>query len=437
MEHHAQSVDDALIGGLSYKLKAGASYATNRRSVPYFAQGGNDYKPSGVRVMKSHLTGDQWMDPSTFRVAFQLNNLGYGSIGTTYVQPFSWNPAVSFRRARIIAGGQVVEDTDGFNRLSIMLTSLKSGEEQPTIPTEGFNSFDEQYADVAQDTRKTYRNFDYDKSGSVYKARRVVFKPLLGIFNQEKLLPLRYTPLQIELELVNAGGDAVHVGAWEGQANSANWNISDMQCKCDLLTLDNALDNEYASHLLSGKSLPINFSTWNHTNQSTGNDKNFSANINRPLTRLKPVFITLQGVEGAWDKTCNGLFHPIALKTNDSYAVADEHQYQVQIGSKLIPEYPVKSLAESLSQLRKTVGGNFQMFGRWYRTRKYTIGLDLEKVSGAGFIGMSTKSGDLMTLNFRGCDVADLAGSTPQRISCALNYDRALNMQDSGIQVLD
>ena len=29
MEHHAQSVDDALIGGLSYKLEPGASYVTN------------------------------------------------------------------------------------------------------------------------------------------------------------------------------------------------------------------------------------------------------------------------------------------------------------------------------------------------------------------------------------------------------------------------
>ena len=32
MEHHAQSIDDALIGGLSYKLKPGASYVTNRRT---------------------------------------------------------------------------------------------------------------------------------------------------------------------------------------------------------------------------------------------------------------------------------------------------------------------------------------------------------------------------------------------------------------------
>ena len=74
MEHHAQSIDDALIGGLSYKLKPGASYVTNRRSASYFASGGNTYSPNGVEVMKFNLAGDQWMDPSTSRVAFQLNN---------------------------------------------------------------------------------------------------------------------------------------------------------------------------------------------------------------------------------------------------------------------------------------------------------------------------------------------------------------------------
>lgn len=48
MEHHAASIGDALIGGLSHKLKPGASYVTNRRSVPYFASGGNQYSPNGV-----------------------------------------------------------------------------------------------------------------------------------------------------------------------------------------------------------------------------------------------------------------------------------------------------------------------------------------------------------------------------------------------------
>ena len=114
MEHHAQSVDDALIGGLSYKLKPGASYVTNRRSASYFAQGGKQYSPNCVKVMKFNLPGDQWLDPSTFRVMFQLNNTGnVGAAGGTSlksIEPLSWNPAVFFRRARTICGGVVVED---------------------------------------------------------------------------------------------------------------------------------------------------------------------------------------------------------------------------------------------------------------------------------------------------------------------------------------
>ncbi len=135
MEHHAQSADDALIGGLSYKLKAGASYVTNRRSVSYFASGGITYSPNGVKVMKFNLAGDQWLDPSTFRVAFQLNNNNGANIR---VQPLSWNPAVFFRRARLICGGQVVEDIDDFNRLSLMLTDLLPEDDQNDIACEGF-----------------------------------------------------------------------------------------------------------------------------------------------------------------------------------------------------------------------------------------------------------------------------------------------------------
>jgi len=434
MEHHVQSVDDALIGGLSYKLKAGASYVTNRRSVSYFASGGNTYSPNGVKVMKFNITGDQWLDPSTFRVAFQLNNNNGGNIR---VQPLSWNPAVFFRRARLICGGQVVEDIDDFNRLSLMLTDLLPEDDQNDIACEGFGNFDlvKDAAGQAADERKSYRQTDYDLSGNVNVARRVQFKPMLGLFNQEKLIPIRYCPIQIELELVNQQADAVTTEEAEGFTNGTNWDISDIQCKCDLLELDSSLQNEYASHLLSGKSLPINFNTWNHTNQSTGLDKNFSAHITRAVTRLKSIFITLHKSDGVAYKQVNDFYHPCS--TNGQVTLANEHSYQVQIGAKLVPEYPVHSLAESYSQLKKTVGRAFKMHSSWYRSRKYIIGLDLEKISGAGFTGMSTKAGDLLTINFRDCDALGVANSVPDRVFCALNYDCVLNIQDSGVQLLD
>ena len=94
MEHHVQSVDDALIGGLAYKLKAGASYVTDRRSVTFFASGGNQYSPSGVKVMKFNLVADQWLDPSTFRVMFTVSNTG--NPAAEFIQPLHWNPAVTY-----------------------------------------------------------------------------------------------------------------------------------------------------------------------------------------------------------------------------------------------------------------------------------------------------------------------------------------------------
>ena len=113
--------------------------------------------------------------------------------------------------------------------------------------------------------------------------------------------------MQIELELDNKAFDCAYVSGI--YTNSGN--IRDVQRKCDLLTLDSALQNEYASHLLSGKPLSINFSSWNHTNQATNKDKYFSVHVSRSLTRLK-CFVNLKDkiANERW-KTCKDF--PIRL----------------------------------------------------------------------------------------------------------------------------
>ena len=190
-------------------------------------------------------------------------------------------------------------------------------------------------------------------------------------------------------------------------------------------------------NLLSGTSLPINFSTWNHTNQSMGSDNNFNTHINRALTRLKSVCITLGNVESSRLKEANHFYHPIGSSQNDAYALSDEHQVWIQIGSKLMTEYPISSVTEALYQLKKTVGNSFQMYARWYRTHRYIIGIACEKISGAGFTGMNTKAGDLLTLHFRDCSLDGTAKTTPTRVYCALHYDAVLNIRDSGIELLE
>ena len=123
-------------------------------------------------------------------------------------------------------------------RLSLMLTALKTEGEQNPIAAEGSCNFDDKHTETSTDSRSTYRSEDYDKSGLVSVSRRVLFKPMFGLFNQDKLLPVRYCPIQIELGLVDNFMDAT---VKRDDNKSDLWNISDIQAKCDLLTLDDSL----------------------------------------------------------------------------------------------------------------------------------------------------------------------------------------------------
>ena len=74
MEATAQSVEDQLVDALSFKLRPGSSYITNRRSVTYYPHGGNSYSSTGVKVIKLMLTGSDWLDPGTIRMVFDVFN---------------------------------------------------------------------------------------------------------------------------------------------------------------------------------------------------------------------------------------------------------------------------------------------------------------------------------------------------------------------------
>ena len=59
MESHAQSVDDVLSESLSFKLRAGASYVTDRKSSTLHPSGGDSYgSASGIRVIKCSCNSD-------------------------------------------------------------------------------------------------------------------------------------------------------------------------------------------------------------------------------------------------------------------------------------------------------------------------------------------------------------------------------------------
>ena len=124
------------------------------------------------------------------------------------------------------------------------------------------------------------------------------------------------------------------------------------------------------------------------------------------------------------------------------YDHSKEVEFQMQIGSKLMPEYPIRSLAEAFYQLRKSLGINstnaqMNMVQRYYRDHKFVISLDCEKLNGASFTGMNTRAGDLMTLRMKGANGNIAISSDPHKLHYCMAYDAVLQVNDTGVTVLE
>ena len=457
MEGVANAVEDRLVDGLSFQLKPGASYITERKSVTYHPQGSNIYSTNGTKLIKLLLTGDQWLDPSTFRIMFELQNNENPANGNGHMQlrPLG-GPHTFFRRMRILCGGQVVEDIDNYNRVHQMFTILNAKDANINERAEAFG---QQF-----DNHQTA--FDRNTVAGIApgQAQTVLFKPCSGLFNQPKMLPIRYMPITVELELVHDNTEPIVSATTVGQDNfdvsnaatgntSMLWQIQNVQVKCDVVTLDNQLDNSYAEHLLSGKALPINYQTYVSQKQSILSGNNGSQkvrlNVTRALTRLKNVFITLDKPAAGQNyapkfKEWNSFYSPMEDYTGaqrNSWAAAGEiADFQVQIGSKLFPEYPIRSHAEAYYQLRKTLGkhdqhNSFDITQHEYRCRKFIMGIDMEKVLEAGYTGINTRAGDLMNIRFD--HATPDADKWAQSLHIVLTSDQILEVRDSGVQVFD
>ena len=186
MESHAMATEDYLIDGLSFKLAPGASYVTNRRSVTFWPQGGNSYSPNGVKVIRIALTGEGWLDPSTLRVMFALNNVTTNTTaGDTKVLRPVGGPWCFFRRMRLLAGGTIIEDIDNYSRTHQMFHTLVPPDKRRNDTIEGFgwegDIFRNRGAHPDGLTAQNASNYFGINGG---QGVSVLFKPLSGLFSQ-------------------------------------------------------------------------------------------------------------------------------------------------------------------------------------------------------------------------------------------------------------
>ena len=417
LETHIAGAEDKLLDSLHFAGKTSASYVTERRSVSFAPQAASNFTPNGVRLLRYSLADQSgWLEGNTLRLVMTIHNATANPL-----RPVVESPASMFRRLRIIANGSaMIEDVEEYGRVHEMFSLLQSSERRYNAHAEGWGS-----TDVTSSTFNDPGRPDPIPGNS---ARTVVVKLLSSFLTQGKAIPLNMVPVVVEMEL--AGAD----DAFEGTGNA--WYITQPRLVADVLTLDNALQNSYASHILQGKQLPFMMhGLYSLRATIPPGSTLFSLPVARAFTRLSTAYVTFWTSTGKFVNQFNSIVQLGAGNPNTTES--DAASWNITIGADRYPEFDVSSVQESwyrlgLAQLMHTSKDTFSISPYQYRTDKFIAAMNFEKALGqSGHSGVNTRSGSQLTFNIRGLP------ASINTIHVVLHYECAVNVSAAGIEVLD
>lgn len=201
---------------------------------------------------------------------------------------FQQNIASIFRRVRVLYGSLVLEDIQDYNVLQRMLvdTLLPSGTGlSDTCMMQGIGGFDVYDPNTVQGNRFNYHsdtavNAVGTNFGTV--GHRYAIPINTGVFQQKRLIPLKFMSSQLAIELEVA--EAVDCQFWlRGSGGSpsvptaAQTEIGLAEINAELLEFDSEFDRAVFTGLGSGLAIP--FQSWHMTSQNIASATAVTVNI--------------------------------------------------------------------------------------------------------------------------------------------------------------
>lgn len=415
LETHIAGVEDSLIDSLHFAGRNSASYVTRRNEVTFAPQSGGRFEVGGIRLLRYNLADYQgFLDGGTLRLAMRIVN----NSSEHPLTPIACSPACMFRRMRIMCGGAEIEDVDTYGRVFQMFHELLPAQRK-------FNDISETWGGAVTHTASLDDPVGIQPIAASSE-RTVVVQLLSSFFSQGKMLPLSLLgSLVLELEVGEADD------AFSGTGN--DWSILQPRLLASVLTLDNALQNSYAKHVLDGKALPIAMHGLYSIKSAVGaNDQTqFTLPITRGFTRLSTVYISFSGNT---DKEVTTFRHPINGAVQST--TTDTFRYHIKIGAERTPDFDVDSVGEQFYRTRMASmihhgTDSFGISSQQFKTTKGIFALNLEKCPGqAGHTGINTRGGSQLTIELKNL------GTLVSFLHVVLHYEEIINITASGAEVL-
>ena len=183
--------------------------------------------------------------------------------------------------------------------------------------------------------------------------------------------------------------------------------------------------------------------------QSTIASKPVAVQVARAFSRLQKGFITFyktSATETILDKPAIKFYHPMEYGITDGkykHNPTQELEFQIQIGSKLFPEYPVRSISECFSILKQTLNmPEYHMHSvgidyKAYISNKFIFGLSFEKMPESGWTGLSTKSGEQLLVKVSNADSSFAEADIASQMFITLQCENVLEIRDVGVSVME
>jgi len=141
-----------------------------------------------------------------------------------------------------------------------------------------------------------------------------------------------------------------------------------------------------------------------------------------------------------FDKQSIKFFHPMEVMA--VYDPSYELEFQIQLGAKLYPEYPVKSLSEAFCILKQTL--NLPDWGLHsvgidygqYKSNKFIYAMSFEKVPESSWTGTNTKTGQILLIKLNAVNTGTVT-NIASTMFISLMTENILEIRDVGVSVYD
>ena len=410
MEAHLTGASsDKLLEGLSFSPPSNtASYVTETKFSNFFAESGNTFDSLSSKVIRFRVADQGFLESASLRLRFTITNLKSEAL-TPCASPMSM-----FRRARLFAASQLVED------LTLLPNQTTLRDRMLPMERRVNNSIEANPMDNSE---------AYMEIGS--QASRRVIAPLpFGTVNQPSWIPMHLISggMVIELEL-----DEKNAAFAEA---TANWILQDVSLLATIHTIDSSLANSYASHVLQGNPLHLHYTSVVSSRHIVPG-ASFTINLVRGFTRLRQIFWTYHNSTSKESRDFIGPGNTTFAHANDGYS------WMVTIGSRKFPERNSEGVSEAFMRFRQAAAVFYGQDAMSISAPSYMKntpgasfiqGLDLEKTGSQGSThsGISTKDGSIVQLAVNNSPLTN--GGT---VLIHLVYDGLLSIRDGSCDVFE